>query len=144
MIVRLILEVDEPLFFLPVDIHGYNNAAGVDLVGFLLIVKLAFGFQFFHREGGKIHQADKFVVSAFVQHFTITQILLICIANRLKIVTLPERHAGELGRKCGMAAVIRPVGIQNTDLRHRGISFFLIPEIVLNMLKITECHGEIQ
>ena len=38
MVVCLVLEVDQPLFFFPVHVHRYNNAAGIDLVCFFLVI----------------------------------------------------------------------------------------------------------
>ena len=43
-----------------------------------------------------------------------------------------------------MAAVIGPVRIQDADLRHGRVSLLLVPEIVLNMLKILKGHGKVQ
>ena len=38
--------------------------------------------------------------------------------------------------------MVRPIGIQHTDLRHGRIAFFVIPEICLNMQKVLEGHGQ--
>ena len=39
-----------------------------------------------------------------------------------------------------MTAMIRPVGIQYTDLCHRRVSLFIFSKIMLNMLEIFKCH----
>ena len=39
-----------------------------------------------------------------------------------------------------MTAMIRPVGIQYTDLCHRRVSLFIFSKIILNMLEIFKCH----
>ena len=43
-----------------------------------------------------------------------------------------------------MTAVVGPVCIQHADLGHGRISVFLASEIVLNVLEITEGHGQVQ
>ena len=43
-----------------------------------------------------------------------------------------------------MAAVIGPVGVQNTDLRHGGIPVLFFPVIRLNMKKVLKGHGQVQ
>ena len=40
--------------------------------------------------------------------------------------------------------MIRPIGIQNTDLCHGRIAFLFISEIILDMLEVLKCHGEVQ
>ena len=39
-----------------------------------------------------------------------------------------------------MTAVVEPVGIQHTDLRHGRISLFLACKILLDMLEILQGH----
>ena len=43
-----------------------------------------------------------------------------------------------------MTAVIRPVGIEYSDLCHGRITFFFVFEVVLDMLEIFKCHCKIQ
>ena len=144
MVVCLILEVDEPLFFLAVYIYRYNDAAGIDLIGFFLVSKFALGFQFLHCHQGKIHQADKFVVTAFVENFSVSKIFLISLYDRFFVIALIKLHIGKFCGECGMTAVIRPIGIQYTDLGHGRITFFFVLKIILNVLEILEGHCKIQ
>ena len=44
VVVGLVLEVHQPLLGLSVDLYRHHDAAGVDLVGFLLIFKLSLFF----------------------------------------------------------------------------------------------------
>ena len=41
-----------------------------------------------------------------------------------------------------MTTVIRPIGIENADLRHGRIALFVVLEIILNMLEILEGHRQ--
>src|SRR5699024_7308233 len=70
MIVCLVLKVDKPLFFLSVHFDRHYDTARIDLIGLLLILKLSFFFQLPHCHQGKVHQADKLVLSAF-ENFTV-------------------------------------------------------------------------
>ena len=41
-----------------------------------------------------------------------------------------------------MTAVVRPIGVDDADFRHRRIPFFFIPEVGLDELQIIEAHGQ--
>ncbi len=66
------------------------------------------------------------------------------MSHGLFIVTLMKRNIFQFRRKCGMAAMIRPVSIQHPDFSYCRVSFFLIPEICLYMQKIPESHSQAQ
>ena len=144
MVVCLILEVDQPLFFFSIHVHRYHDTAGIDLIRLFLICKLAFCFQFLHCHKCKIHQADKLIVTALIHVLMGIQIFFVCFFDRSLIITFIKLHAGKLCGESSMTAMIRPVGIQNTDLCHGRIAFLFIPEIILDMLEVLECHGEVQ
>ena len=50
----------------------------------------------------------------------------------------------DYGSKGGMTAVVRPVGIQHTDLGNAGITLFHVAEIFLSMQKVSLAHGQAQ
>ena len=144
MVVCLILKVDQPLFVHTVNIHRNNDGAGIDLIGFFLIFQFAFFFELFRAQKSQIHQADKFVRTAFVQLVTVSQIFLECTFNDVTIISLAKSNILQLCGEGGMTAVIRPVGIQYTDLCHGRITFFFVLKIILNMQEILEGHGQSQ
>ena len=144
MVVGFVLEVDQPLFFFSVHIHRYHDTAGIDLIGLFLVCKFAFCFQFLHCHKSQIHQADKFVITAFVHVLMGIQIFFVCFFDWSLIVAFIKLHAGKLCGECGMTAVVRPVCIQNTDLCHRRITFLFFVKIILDVLEILECHGKVQ
>ena len=41
-----------------------------------------------------------------------------------------------------MTAVVRPIGVDDTDFRHRRIPFFFIPEVGLDELKSSKLMGQ--
>ena len=71
VVVGLVFEVDQPLFVFSVYIYRYDDGACVDFIRLFLICEFSFGFQFFHCQKGKVHKADEFVVTAFVEYLTV-------------------------------------------------------------------------
>ena len=145
----LVLKIHQPFLclcssILICDIHWNHNTAGIDLLALLLIVKLALLLQFSHRHQSKIHKTDKFILSALKDLLAVRKIFLICFFHRLFPVTILKCNLCKLCRESGMAAVIRPIGIQNPNLCHGRISLFLIFKILLNMKKILKGHRQIQ
>ena len=144
MVVCFILEVDQPFFFLAVYVYRYYDTAGINLIRLFLICKFTFGFQFLHCHKSQIHQADKFIISAFVKDFSVGKIFFVSIYDRFFVISLIELHICKFCGKCSMTAVIRPVSIQYPDLCHGRITLFFVSEVVLDMQKILECHSKIQ
>ena len=140
----LIFKVDQPLFLDTVHIYGNDDRAGIDLVGFFLILKLALRFQFAHCHQRKIHQADEFVAASFVNLFPVAEIFLIGFNHGLFVVALTEGHIFQLCGEGRMTAVIRPIGIQHTDFRHGRISVFFVFKVILNVDEILEGHRQSQ
>ena len=142
MVMCLILEVDQPLFFYSVNLNRNNDTAGIDLIGFFLILKFAFFFQLPHCHQCKIHQAYKFVFASFKDLTVCLKVFFISIFHRLSVIAITEGYFCKFCWECSMTAVVRPVSIQNTDLCHRWISVFLPFEIILDVLEILECHSK--
>ena len=139
----LILEVDQPFLFFTVNIYRNYNTAGIDLIRFFLISKLSFCFQFLHSHQSQIHQADKFVLTAFVKFFSVSKIFLVSIYDRCFVITFVKFYICQLCGKGCVTAMIRPVGIKYTDLCHGWVTFLFFLEIMLDMLEILECHCKI-
>ena len=142
MVVGLILEVHKPLLLHAVHGHRHNDAAGIDLIRLLLILKLSFPLQLAHGHESQIHQTDKFVVSALEDLLMVRRILAVGVLDRLSVISLSEGDVFQLCGEGSVAAVIGPVGIQHPDLRHGGVSVLLPLEIVLDMLEVLEGHGK--
>ena len=150
VIVRLVLEVDEPLLrddtlsVLLVDLHRYDDRTGIDLVRLLHIFQSAILFQLSHRHERQIHQADILVLSAGKDLLAHGKILFVGRLDRLRVVPLLKCNIAQLRGECGVTAVVRPIGVEHSDLRHRRIPVLLIPKIPLDVLKILERHGKTQ
>ena len=92
---RLILEIDEPFLFFSVHVHRNYDTAGVDLVRLLLILELAFRFQLFHGCERKIHKAYKLIAAAFIQFFSVFQILAVSVLNGLSVIAFVKSDIGK-------------------------------------------------
>ena len=140
----LILEEYQPLLRLPmiavIHLHGNHNGAGVNLIGLLHISQLAVSLQFSHCHQGKIHQADKLVLASCKDLLSGVQIALVGGLDGREVIALTELHIGQLRGEGGVTAVIGPIGIQNTDLRHGGVSLLLIVKVLLNVFEILKGH----
>ena len=123
-----------------VHFNGNNNGTGVDFIGLLHILQLALFFELTHRHQCKIHQADKLIRTVFKDLCTRIQIALVGFFHRFPVKTISECDIFQFSGKRRMTAVVRPVGIQHTDLRHGRISLFLACKILLDMLEILQGH----
>ena len=92
MVVRLVLEVDKPLFFHTIYFNRDNDTAGIDLIGFFLILKFAFFFQLPHCHQCKIHQAYKFVFASFKDLTVCLKVFFISIFHRLSVIAITEGY----------------------------------------------------
>ena len=144
MVVGFIFKIDQPLFFMSVFIHRHDDGAGIDLIGFFLVLQFAFRFQFLRCQSPEVHQADVFITPVPVDCLAVRQIFLKCRLDAVLIGAFPERDICQFRGKCRMPAVIRPVRIQNADLRHRGIAVLFFRKIVPDAFKILKGHGQIQ
>ena len=144
MIMSLVLEIDQPLFCFSVDFNRHHDGAGVNLIRLLLIVQFAFSLQFSGSHGGQVHQADIFVPTSLIDLPEVSKVPQESLFDRPAVIAFVKIHLFQFRRKGSVAAVVRPVGIQNPDLRHGRIPVRLLPVVILNKLKITEGHREIQ
>ena len=144
MIVGLILEIDEPLLFFPIDIDRNNDGACVDLIRFFLIVKFSLRLQLLGSEECKIHQADELVASSGIESIAVSQILLKRILEGLLHVALAELNFFKLGLERRVTAVVGPVCVEYADLSDRGVALLLVLEIFADELEVRECHRKIQ
>ncbi len=144
MIVRLVLEVHKPLFLNAVYLHRHDDAAGIDLIRLLLVSKFPFPLQLPHGHQRQIHQAYKLVLPPLKDLAVICKILPVSLFHRFPVIPLSKGHLRKFCGKGGMTAVVRPVGIKDTDLRHGRIPVFLLFKIGSDMQEILKSHGKPQ
>ena len=139
MVVRFVLVHDEPFLLFAVHIGGDGDGAGVDFVRRVQIVQFAEAFQFTCADGGYVHEAERLVLSAEI--FAERLVGGIGVHDRLR-----ERRQlefdfvdGRMERR--MAAVVRPVGVDDADFGEGRIAFLLVAEILLAEGEIFGGHG---
>ena len=92
MIVCLVFKEYQPFFrdrsITVVHFYRNHDRAGIDLVGFLHILKLAVLFQLAHCHQRKIHQTDKFIASSRKDLTSGIQIALISGLQRCPVITV--------------------------------------------------------
>ena len=138
-----IFKADQPFLSLAVNFHRNYNTAGIDLIRLLHIFQLAFFFQLAHSHQGHIHQAHIFIITARINFIVGIFVGLIGRFFKFFIVAVFKTDIFKLCLECCMAAMIRPVCIQHTDLSHRRIPFFFTGKVFLNELEVLKGHCQI-
>ena len=134
VVVGFVLEHEDPVLFFAVDVHLDLDGAGVDLLALVQIVQLAVRFQLLGSDGCQVHERHGLFASA--------QFLpdgAVCVIGFLDIVG-GNVHVGNLCQECGVAAVVRPVGIDHANLGNGGVAVFGIAEVFLAELNVAEIH----
>ena len=134
---RLVLEHDEIFFRFSVDFRVDTDRAGVDFVRNVEVVKLSVLFQLLCRNRRKVHQAGIFIGAGTVDFLVQIAIEMIRLLHRT--VFRGDFDVFQLRRKRGMAAVIRPIRIDDFELRLRRISA-LVLEIIAHESEVLRAH----
>ena len=135
MVVRLVLEEVEPILVLAVDVDRALHRAGVDLLGLVETGQDALGFQPLRADGAHVHKADGLLVAA--ELVAQLKVALVGLAHLLVV----DHDVGELGAERGMAAVIRPVGVDHLDFGD-GRTALLAREILLAKRDVRKVHRQ--
>ena len=134
-----ILKEEEPFFFDAVDIDRDDNRAGVDFFRFIEVVELAGSLQFLDGNGSHIHQGLRFLA---LQVFPRRLIRFISALDWRCEGPVFKGNIRQFRHERRVAAVVRPVRIDDADFRDRRVAFFFIPEVSLDEFQIIEAHGQ--
>ena len=137
MVMRLVLEHQQPVLRPAVHIDLDLDRAGVDLLRFVKILEHSGLFQIFRGDGSHIHQRDILVPRAVYK----LALFKIIVKGFLNII-VADPYLVDCGEEGRMAAVIRPIGIDQTNLGNGGIALFLIFEIALTELYVVKIHRQ--
>ena len=131
----LILEQEQPVLILAVDVALDLDGAGVDLVGLVEVLQDALLLQLLGTDGGHVHHAAGLVLTAEVGAHG-----HVAVKGGLHhgIVDL---HIVQNGAEGGVAAVIRPVGVDHLDLGDGRVALFGA-EVFLAELDVAQIHGK--
>ena len=139
MVVRLILEHEKPVLILAIHINRHMNTACVDLLGFVEIPQFPLRTQSLHPDHGDVHEGH-IALFTLIEGSTIIRILLIGLDERHRKKAALNVHRINRCGKGRMAAMIRPVGINDTQLRDRRGTVLRVAKILLHKREIRLAH----
>ena len=140
MVMGFVLEEEQPVFFFTVVIDFDLDGTGIDLIAFIQIGQCAVFAHFLHGDGGNIHQTGRFFFIG-IDFFTNIVIFLPGFFDGIHKETGAEFYFVNDRHKCGMTAMIAPVGIQHLDFGHGRHSIFLA-EIISGKEEVLLTHGQ--
>ena len=135
MVVGLVLEEVQPVLLLAIDIHLALDGAGVDLLGLVEAGENALFLQPLRADGAHVHEADRLLIAA-----ELVAQLQIAVEGGLH-VGVGDFHVIEHGAEGGVAAVVRPVGVDHLDLSDGRIAA-LFSEVGAAELDVGQIHGQ--
>ena len=135
MVVRLVLEEEEPVLVLAVDIDCHLDGTSVDLFGLVEIRELAGLLEVLGTDSAHVHEADGFGVTA-----QLVADLHVAVEGSLHDVVV-DGDAIEHGAKGSVAAVVGPVGVDHANLGDGGVAVFLA-EVLLAKGDVRLVHGK--
>ena len=141
MVVRLVLEHHEPIFFLAVNLHRHNDAARVDLIRSVEIFQKPLLTQRLHADAREIHQGDVRLLSR-MNLFAVEHVELHCLRKHRRVFAVAKVHLVDDRRERRMAAVVRPIRVDDAKLRDRRLTLLRRGEILLAELQILQTHGK--
>ncbi len=135
VVVRLVLEEEQPVLVFAVHVDLHLDGARVDLLGLVEAGHHAIGLEPLGAERAHVHQGDRAVGAAqFVAH---RQIAL----ERGLHHGVVDRHRVELRAERGVAAVVGPIGVDHTDLGDGRVASLLL-EIPAAELEVGHIHRQ--
>ena len=134
VVVGLVLEEEQPVFLAVVGVHLDLHGAGVDLFGLVQARHLALLLQVLGHQGANVHEVDGLGAVQALAH------------GQVLIPGLLEDGAGELhsvdgGQEGGVTAVVGPVGVDDLQLGHGGVTV-LGAEVVTAEAQVVQVHGQ--
>ena len=134
MVVGFVLEQEQPRLVFAVNIDIDPDRAGVYLVRFVKVPELSALFERLCRNAGKVHETDALLISRRLSEFEIS-------FKGSPNPFILKFGIDYLGIERGMPAMIRPIGIYDPKLGHRGLTVFG-SKIILKHHDIRLIHGK--
>ncbi|CDD02622.1 unknown [Ruminococcus sp. CAG:382] len=131
---RFVLEKQQPRLGHAIGFDIYFHRAGVYFLALVELVKPALFFQSAYRNRRNIHKADGLCAS---ESLAAGNVILVGLLHK----RILKGHAVNLGEERGMAAMVRPVGVDHTYFRNRGVALFA-DKIALAERRIISIHGK--
>ena len=135
VVVRLVLEEEQPVLVLAIHVHLHLDGAGVDLLGLVEVLEDALLLEPLGADGAHVHETDGLGVAA-----ELVADLEVLVERGLDDLVI-DLNVLELRAEGGVAAVVRPVGVDDANLGDSGVTP-LAGEVFLAELDVREVHGE--
>ena len=137
-----VFELQQPRAGFTVFVHVHVNGAGVDFRRDFHVLQAAGGAAVFGIDGGEFHQGvGASSRSLAIDGFTLGAVVGVVGSQCLAEGAVREADVVQLGSEGGVAAVIRPVGVEDADFRFAGIAAFRLV-VTLDMGEVGRRHGE--
>ena len=140
MVVRLVLEHQQPRLFLAV--YGCLDADGarIDLFALVEVCQIAALLEHLAGSGADIHQRDRALCRLLlaIDLTAARQIAVKCILDHLVI----DDAVVDLSQEGGVTAVVRPVGVDHAHLGDGRVALFLARKIALEELQVVQLHRQ--
>ena len=141
MVVGLVLEHHQPVFFFPIHLNGGHDAAGVDFFRSIQIGDFPFLFQLLGGQAGHVHQGDGPLGIFPIDEIPVFFIQVVGFCHRLGVDPIRNGNVFQFGFKGGVPAVVGPVGIQHLDFGDGRIPVFFF-KVFLDESQIFQAHGQ--
>ena len=133
---RLVLEHQDPVLRLAVHVHGDAHGAGVDLLALVQVRQQARGLERLGADGRDVHERHGLALTA--EDLAQLEVAVIGVKNRRMV----DVRAVDLRKEGGVAAVVRPIGVDHADLGDGGVALLLVAEVGLAEGDVVLVHGQ--
>ena len=141
MVVGLVLEHDEPLFNLPVYFCRHYDAAGIDFIGSIEVIKQALTLQLLHAHYGNIHEGYIALLAA-IYISAVFEIFLIGLGDSVRGKSFFHLYLVDGSGEGGMTAMVGPISVKHPDFGDCRLTLLLITEIFLTESQILIAHSQ--
>ena len=142
VVVGLILELNEPFLGFAVDRYGDLDRAGVNLVALVEVGDHALFLEGLHAHESHIHQRHDAVGVLAVNLVAGRVVFLESVLDDRAESRLFDLDLAESCEEGGVAAVVRPVGVDYPELGNARVAVLLVAEVVAAEFEVVERHGK--
>ena len=136
VVVRFVLEQEQPILLFAIHIHLHLDGAGVDFLGFVKVLQNPLGLEVLGADRANVHEAHRLAVAAELMAD------LQVFVERLLHHGVIDCHIGETRAERRVAAVVRPIRVDDLDFGNRGVAVLSIGEILAAELCICQIHRQ--
>ena len=137
-----VLELNKPLFCFTINGNRYFDGAGINFVTLVKIGDQSSLFEEFHTDKCHIHQGNISCAVLAVDFLSAFIIKCKSVFYGFGQCCFFDLYFFQSCQESGMTAMVRPVGVDHTQLCYSRISVFVVTEIIAAEFQIRKCHGK--